>query len=621
MNTRSTAYNNGMDSGGVCASRESSTAKSHHDGSLSSPRMIFPSLHGITNTHPKSNVEVKHQRGKSIDNISPADVIKPAPVLRHANSLDGLMIPMPKLSIDKSNKEFVAPKILNQRTNDVQISSTPPRASGPLFRHSISGASKFDNAKSSSRSISSTKSNISYYGDTRKYRTHYYPASVPTPISIKKSPSPSTNKPKRLTPILRRRTSSLSPSTKVLSTSCIAAAPTLASPDIIRTLHSHDNLPFGIPLATMDDDKEEGIGESEYGLEKIRDCPKLIHRSKCKIKKSQSDSIVSQNEEDLTRPRRNSISTDKCVSRHASVEAFQHRKRCQFDPHITVFQFPISEYERKGGEKWFTMDELTEFKQEAIQRIRLRSMKVIPTGTGRALAISPTQNGAKKKKSGKATGSVFFNHPALGCDEEVDPSESISKEWQLHTDLSKEIRNILVVDPHEIFLALFTKSLNHIIPHASVATAKSTKEALSRIEAAKRAFPPKDRGATLGFDIIIIEERLNIIPSQQLASGTYKSLNQHSQTAGDNSAQQFDMTSGSSLIRYLAKGDIGDSMRLTLIVGVSANKTEHTKLKRAGADCVWGKPPPKMNSTLRNDLLELLMKKRNSTVTNTWDDK
>lgn len=154
-----------------------------------------------------------------------------------------------------------------------------------------------------------------------------------------------------------------------------------------------------------------------------------------------------------------------------------------------------------------------------------------------------------------------------------------------------------------------------------MATAKSTKEALSRIEAAKRAFPPKDRGATLGFDIIIIEERLNIIPSQQLASGTYKSLNQHSQTAGDNSAQQFDMTSGSSLIRYLAKGDIGDSMRLTLIVGVSANKTEHTKLKHAGADCVWGKPPPKMNSTLRNDLLELLMKKRNSTVTNTLDDK
>lgn len=463
MNSRSTTYNN-MDSGGVCASRESTTKSNH--GEL---RMIFPSLHGIINTHP--NVEVKHQRGKTIDNISPTDVIKPAPVLRHANSLDGLMIPMPKLSINdtnKSNEEFVAPKILNQRTNDVQISSTPPRASEPLFRHSISGASNFDNAKSSSRSLSSTKSNISYYGDARKHRTHYYPASVPTPISSKKSPSPSTNKPKRLTPILRRKTSSLSPSTKVLSTSCIAAAPTLASPDIIKTLHSHDNyLPFGIPRATIDSDKEEGIGESEYGLEKIRDCPKLIHRSKCKIKKSQSDYLVSQNEEDLTRPRRNSISTDKCVSRHASVEAFQHRKQCSFDPHITVFQFPISEYERKGGEKWFTMDELAEFKQEAIQRIRLRSMKVIPTGTGRALAISPTQNGAKKKKSGKATGSVFFNHPALGCDEEVDPSESISKEWQLHTDLSKEIRNILVVDPHEIFLALFTKSLNHIIPHAS----------------------------------------------------------------------------------------------------------------------------------------------------------
>ena len=143
-----------------------------------------------------------------------------------------------------------------------------------------------------------------------------------------------------------------------------------------------------------------------------------------------------------------------------------------------------------------------------------------------------------------------------------------------------------------------------------MATAKSTKEALSRIEAAKRAFPPKDRGATMGFDIIIIEERLDILPAQQLASGTYKSLNQKSQTAGDDSAQQFDMTSGSSLIRYLTKGDSANSRRLTLIIGVSANKTDHTKLKHAGADCVWGKPPPKMNSTLRNDLLELLIKKR-----------
>lgn len=294
MNTRSTAYNNGMNSEEVCASRESTT-KSHHG------RIIFPSLHGITiNTHHKSNVgvehqRVEHQRGKSIDNISPTDVIKPAPVLRHANSLDGLMIPMPKLSINdtnKSNEEFFAPKILNQRTNDVQISSsTPPRASEPLFRHSISGGSNFDNAKSSSRSISSTKSNVSYYGDARKHRTYYYPASVPTPISQKKSPSPSA-KPKRLIPILRRRTLSLSPSTKVFSTSC-GTEPTLASPDIIKTLHSHDNyLPLGIPRATINGDKKEGIGESEYGLERIRDCPKLIHRSKCGIKKSQSGNSV-----------------------------------------------------------------------------------------------------------------------------------------------------------------------------------------------------------------------------------------------------------------------------------------------------------------------------------------
>ena len=248
----------------------------------------------------------------------------------------------------------------------------------------------------------------------------------------------------------------------------------------------------------------------------------------------------------------------------------------------------------------------------------MRSMNVIPTGTGRSITVSKRSRDASKKTrlQAKPAGSIFFNHPALGCEDEDNDAEgsSRSRELAIMSHLSQEIRNILVVDPHDIFCALFTTSLNHMIPHASVATARSCKEALSRIEAARKAFPITDGGATMGFDIIIIEERLRSIPVQQLSSGLSASLIQHSistQTAGDDSVQQH--VSGSSLIRHLVETD-SECSRVTLIVGVSAHREDLEKMKRAGADEVWCKPPPEMNAGLRNKLLKLLMAKRNHSV-------
>ena len=157
------------------------------------------------------------------------------------------------------------------------------------------------------------------------------------------------------------------------------------------------------------------------------------------------------------------------VSRHASLESLGTSKRVSFDPHITVYEFGIADYEKRGGEKWYGEEELAQFKQEAIQRIRLRSTKVIPTGTGRTLAV-PTKKGGGKA----ATTGISFNHPALRCcEDELFDSEcgkkisSSSKESVLNSCLTQEIRNILVVDPHEIFLALFTKSIRFMFPHAS----------------------------------------------------------------------------------------------------------------------------------------------------------
>ena len=173
----------------------------------------------------------------------------------------------------------------------------------------------------------------------------------------------------------------------------------------------------------------------------------------------------------------------------------RRRHAVSFDPHIIVHEFRITNYERRGGGKWWNENELEEFKREAIQRIRSRSVTIVPTGTGRSLALPTRGGGGENDASSRVVpGNVSFNHPALGCEDEYDPREpgetttraigdgdamilcdnrndSRAVHWtggdSIANCLSHEIRNILVVDPHETFLSLFRKSLKHMIPHAA----------------------------------------------------------------------------------------------------------------------------------------------------------
>jgi len=107
-------------------------------------------------------------------------------------------------------------------------------------------------------------------------------------------------------------------------------------------------------------------------------------------------------------------------------------------------------------------------------------------------------------------------------------------------------------------------------------------------------------------------------------------LNVHdtiSQCAGDDSTQrQRKVKSGSALIQSIFEEEQAirervrsmgaseqSSIRFSLLIGVSACLVQdEAKLKSSGADIVFGKPPPEMNSELRNDLLKILMTKRNN---------
>jgi len=163
-----------------------------------------------------------------------------------------------------------------------------------------------------------------------------------------------------------------------------------------------------------------------------------------------------------------------------------------------------------------------------------------------------------------------------------------------------------------------------MVPHAMVATARSSEEAMLRIGAAREAFPLSDGGCTHGFDIIIIEERLRgLLSFQQLASVPNSNQTQDTsltQAAGDDSVQhKWDLTSGAALIHHIESEHMaskregsGRPIRHSLLVGVSTHLSlDQEKLFKSGADCVWGKPPPEMNAKLRNELLKLLTEKQN----------
>mmetsp|Transcript_23490 Transcript_23490/g.50264 ORF Transcript_23490/g.50264 Transcript_23490/m.50264 type:complete len:667 (-) Transcript_23490:140-2140(-) len=618
---------------------------SRHD-SLSTPprsdrRVIFPSLHRASpppHKESKPGQDEKHQgrdRRSTID-ISPTNVdtniqaVLFKPLLR-ANSLDGIPIPLPKLS-EESKHSFEEDLLLSRPVNQKfplprPSNQTTKTQKDPVHQTNIQPAQlarpgkKWDvqRSRAGSLPVEEKPSKSPIFGEAVRHRTHYPAASVPTHVGDVKCPSCS----KPLASILRRRGAvssrqnlercdeSFDLSTRSLTEEAPnSAALTLASPASIKSLRSK-------PRQREGEGVDGGIGESEYMLEQLSDTPKIIPRKQGKLPRNQSDTVIGKSDDELSRD------SGSCVSRHASLECLPSNKRIAFDPHVIVYEFGVTNYEKKGGEKWFTADELDQFKKEAMQRIRLRSAKtLIPTGTGRALAVAQKE---KANLDEKSKGAVSFNHPALSCEDDFDSESGSQRKSSIRESLqdrtsaaAAHIKNILIVDSHEIFLALFTKSLKHMVPHASVATARSSEEAMTRIEAARKAFPLSDGGAAHGFDIIIVEERLRV--SSPLSNETQNVVS--TQTAGDDSVQRRSkVTSGSALIRHLVElghkfgnnEDGGESIRHSLLIGVSARLAQdHEKIEKSGADCIWGKPPPDMNSTLRNELIKLLMKKRTS---------
>ena len=153
-----------------------------------------------------------------------------------------------------------------------------------------------------------------------------------------------------------------------------------------------------------------------------------------------------------------------------------------------------------------------------------------------------------------------------------------STSFSLQGLLQHEIRRILMVDPHDIFLTLFSKRLQQAMPHpVEILTAHSSDEAL-------------DLCSKQSFDVIIAEERLSLF---------------HRHTGGAK------VTSGSALLGHLRQHS-PKQFQHALLIGVSAHwQSDHATMVQSGADCCWSKaPPPTLNKTMLEELLHTLLLKR-----------
>jgi hypothetical protein len=627
------------------------TSKHHHTHSPNSP------LPRSQHTPPLTDniiVHVDQIRGMNIKESKPkqftaatAPQISPrGPVIERSNSLDDLLISLPNLSLSSNNDA-------RKNTKSTMHTIMPTSSKGSELRNE---QTKVEHQRAVvNRSIFQPRWPLGTPTNCNGHKTFYPAASVPIyhePKVTKPGRGGLSNNERKTPPSILRskggRPSSLlsseSGAAKTLTTNeemiistpqqtdislatqnqlCLSPdMPTLASPTSIKTLGPNTRSNAG----------NDTLNESEV-VQRISDMPKLLLKPKRPaIKRNQSDTAVCKKEGgERQRLRKISEGSEsdheqqkKRASRHPSFECLNDSKKSSvgFDPHIWIFEYKP---QWTIDELWFSDDELTEFKQEAIQRVRLRSAAneatVIPTGTGRVIEVpSATGTHPGNGQSVNKSKAVLFNHPALSCDDEMDNDEDAEK--MIQDAVSREIRNVLLVD-HEICLALFTKSLKYMLgPHISITTARSGEEAITRIDGCRKAFPLRDGGSLHGFDLIFVEERLGSFPMQSLASIDKQSV----QSAGDDSVQRRTMKSGSALIRSIAQEEQnfiasgGERGRCALLIGVSARFTEDQDvLRKSGADILWGKPPPAMDKTQRNHLLKVLMKKRGREMLNIFD--
>lgn len=241
-----------------------------------------------------------------------------------------------------------------------------------------------------------------------------------------------------------------------------------------------------------------------------------------------------------------------------------------FDARVWVMEYERSKEEIENT--WFTPEELEQFRKQTIARLVAHNTELLPSGTGFVV-----QRGSIPSKA------VFALPSMSAIAEDDDDEENEVDERDVVRAVNDEIRNVLVVDPHDICAKLFTRDLRRMLPEVNVCTASTSQEARKRVSNTR-------------FDIVIVEERLKLF---------------HRQNAQQWSPAQ-GYASGSEFIHVLQKeSERRSAQDRCIFIAVSAHlEKDKERMQANGADFIWAKPPPKMDEIVRDILLKALLVKR-----------
>lgn len=291
------------------------------------------------------------------------------------------------------------------------------------------------------------------------------------------------------------------------------------------------------------------------------------------------------------------------ITRHISHEGINdpREKQIRFDPRVWVHEVQKVATDRC----WYNEEDMQRFKKEAIFRIRNWTRKrlansqsgIIATGTGRIISRDRTPFKIDK---------AFYTNPALSLEAEDEdlPQDIESTSVKKTKALVTEIKRVLLVDSYDIFLKLLSRDIKAMLPHVEITTAYTVSEALKKIEEARSIHKTSH-----GFDLIIVEHRLR-------PPGRGRGRGGERQARGQTSVMSL---SGSNLIQRIAfdtstKVDHVSNEKMEsfpLVIGMTAYlEQDEKKLNDSGCDVIWGKPPPRMDDKMREDLLFKLMEKR-----------
>jgi CheY-like chemotaxis protein len=318
-------------------------------------------------------------------------------------------------------------------------------------------------------------------------------------------------------------------------------------------------------------------------------------------------------------------------------------------------------YEGGYTRQWFTDAELERFKGETVALAKQYLVAHPDQVAEYSRPVLDPVTGTYRKKA-------LFSIPVLGAtdaDEMMETSKDRDIKKQL---LELEVKKILVVDRNKLVLDLFRRSLAVLFPHASTTAVQTGEEALSLVEAAlsegprgfdivvaeERLHRPllsssllKDGGKSCG--------QLESLSANRSGSSDTQFLplvKQDSMTEVDApSFQQWTGISGSELFRRIvdledtveccsaaepavvetvAEDDVTGASKhqlesnellslsdqvvscwRSLLIGVSTHPDQDANtFLDSGADVVWGKPPPRMNVCLRDQIVSALVMKR-----------